>query len=87
MSFYDVISELNINLENRLFTVCKGDHAGESGIQIFRTACFFSLFFQIDINMPPVDGSHALVAKTIGPGEIYVFAAADAVGAHWEQQL
>ena len=32
MSFYDVISELNINLENRLFTVCKGDHAGEKMI-------------------------------------------------------
>ncbi len=32
MSFYDVISELNINLENRLFTVCEGDHAGEKMI-------------------------------------------------------
>lgn len=27
--FYEVISELNINLENRLLTVCEGDHAGE----------------------------------------------------------
>ena len=32
MNFYDVISELNINLENRLFTVCEGDHAGEKMI-------------------------------------------------------
>ena len=32
MSFYDVISELNINLENRLFTVCDGTHAGEKMI-------------------------------------------------------
>ena len=32
MSFYEVISELNINLENRLFTVCDGDHAGEKMI-------------------------------------------------------
>ena len=29
MSFYDAISELNINLENRMFTVCDGVHAGE----------------------------------------------------------
>lgn len=32
MRFYDVISELNINLENRLFTVCDGAHAGEKMI-------------------------------------------------------
>ena len=32
MNFYDVITELNINLENRLFTVCEGDHAGEKMI-------------------------------------------------------
>ena len=32
MNFYDVISELNINLENRLFTVCEGRHAGEKMI-------------------------------------------------------
>lgn len=32
MRFYDVISELNINLENRMFTVCDGDHAGEKMI-------------------------------------------------------
>ena len=32
MTFYDVISELNINLENRMFTVCDGDHAGEKMI-------------------------------------------------------
>ena len=32
MSFYDVISELNINLENRMFTVCDGSHAGEKMI-------------------------------------------------------
>ena len=32
MKFYDVISELNINLENRLFTVCEGRHAGEKMI-------------------------------------------------------
>lgn len=32
MRFYDVISELNINLENRMFTVCEGDHAGEKMI-------------------------------------------------------
>ena len=32
MRFYDVISELNINLENRMFTVCDGDHAGETMI-------------------------------------------------------
>lgn len=32
MSFYDAIDELNINLENRLFTVCEGDHAGEKMI-------------------------------------------------------
>lgn len=32
MSFYDVISELNINFENRMFTVCDGAHAGEKMI-------------------------------------------------------
>ncbi len=32
MNFYDVISELNINLENRMFTVCEGGHAGEKMI-------------------------------------------------------
>lgn len=32
MRFYDVISELNINLENRMFTVCEGGHAGEKMI-------------------------------------------------------
>ena len=32
MNYYDVISELNINLENRLFTVCEGTHAGEKMI-------------------------------------------------------
>lgn len=32
MNFYDVISELNINLENRLFTVCEGSYAGEKMI-------------------------------------------------------
>lgn len=32
MNVYDVISELNINLENRLFTVCDGEHAGEKMI-------------------------------------------------------
>lgn len=32
MSYYDVICELNINLENRLFTVCDGTHAGEKMI-------------------------------------------------------
>ena len=32
MSFYDVISELNINLENRMFTVCEGENAGEKMI-------------------------------------------------------
>ena len=30
--FYEVISELNINLENRLLSVCEGDHAGEKMI-------------------------------------------------------
>ncbi len=29
MKFYDALCELNINLENRLFTVCEGAHAGE----------------------------------------------------------
>lgn len=32
MNFYDAISELNINLENRLFIVCEGEHAGEKMI-------------------------------------------------------
>ena len=32
MSFYDVISELTINLDNRMFTVCDGSHAGEKMI-------------------------------------------------------
>lgn len=32
MNFYDAISELNINLENRLFIVCDGEHAGEKMI-------------------------------------------------------
>ena len=32
MKFYDAISELNINLENRMFTVCDGAHAGEKMI-------------------------------------------------------
>ena len=29
MEFYEALSELNINLENRMFTVCDGPHAGE----------------------------------------------------------
>ena len=32
MRFYDVISELNTTLENSLFTVCDGGHAGEKMI-------------------------------------------------------
>ena len=32
MDPYDVVSELNINLENRLFIVCEGEHAGEKMI-------------------------------------------------------
>ncbi len=32
MKFYDALCELNINLENRLFTVCEGAHAGEKMI-------------------------------------------------------
>ena len=32
MYFYDAVSELNINLENRMFTVCDGIHAGEKMI-------------------------------------------------------
>ena len=32
MKFYDALCELNINLENRLFTVCEGVHAGEKMI-------------------------------------------------------
>ena len=32
MDFYDAVSELNINLENRMFTVCGGGHAGEKMI-------------------------------------------------------
>lgn len=32
MNCYDVIRELNINLENRLFIVCEGEHAGEKMI-------------------------------------------------------
>ena len=32
LNFYDAISELNINLENRMFTVCEGEHAGEKMI-------------------------------------------------------
>ncbi len=32
MKFYDVLRELNINLENRLLTVCEGAHAGEKMI-------------------------------------------------------
>jgi xanthine dehydrogenase accessory factor len=32
VKFYDVISELNINLENRMFTVCDGEYAGEKMI-------------------------------------------------------
>ena len=32
MDFYEAIGELNINLENRLFTVCSGAHAGEKMI-------------------------------------------------------
>ena len=35
MNFYDVISELNINLENRLLTVCEGTHAGGKMIYSF----------------------------------------------------
>ncbi|MBE6027717.1 MAG: xanthine dehydrogenase [Clostridiales bacterium] len=32
MRFHEVLNELNINLENRLFTVCDGAHAGEKMI-------------------------------------------------------
>lgn len=32
MKFYEAVSELNINLENRMFTVCDGPHAGEKMI-------------------------------------------------------
>jgi xanthine dehydrogenase accessory factor len=33
MEFYDVVSELNTNAENRMFTVCSGAHAGERMIR------------------------------------------------------
>lgn len=32
MEFYEAVSELNINLANRMFTVCEGEHAGEKMI-------------------------------------------------------
>ncbi len=32
MRFYDAVSELNTNLENRMLTVCDGEHAGEKMI-------------------------------------------------------
>ena len=32
MKFYDAVGELNTNTENRMFTVCKGPHAGEKMI-------------------------------------------------------
>lgn len=32
MNFYDIIGDLNINKENRMFTVCSGEHAGEKMI-------------------------------------------------------
>ena len=32
VNFYEAIRELNINLENRMFTVCEGVHAGEKMI-------------------------------------------------------
>ena len=50
MEFYEAVSELNINLENRLFTVCDGPHAGEKMITsagdpvwMSRSDGFFSL--------------------------------------------
>jgi len=50
MEFYDAVSELNINLENRMFTVCDGPHAGEKMITsagepvwMSRSDGFFSL--------------------------------------------
>jgi len=32
MNYYDAISELNVNLNNRIYTVCDGEHAGEKMI-------------------------------------------------------
>lgn len=32
MRFYDVLSKLNTNCENRMFTICRGPHAGEKMI-------------------------------------------------------
>ena len=50
MEFYEAVNELNINLENRLFTVCDGPHAGEKMITsagepvwMSRSDGFFSL--------------------------------------------
>ncbi len=50
MEFYEAVSELNINLENRMFTVCNGEHVGERMITsagepvwMSRSDGFFSL--------------------------------------------
>ena len=42
MKFYDAVGELNTNTENRMFTVCKGPHAGEKMITSVRKTVWCS---------------------------------------------
>ena len=61
-------------------------HAGEGGIEISRPSRFLSLLLKVDMDPSPVYGPYALVAETIGPGQIHVFSAADAVSSHGEEK-
>jgi hypothetical protein len=62
-------------------------HAGEGRIEISRPSRFLSFFRKVDMDPSPVYGPYALVTEAIGPGEIHVFTAADAVSAHGEKKL
>ena len=59
MDFYDVISELNINLENRLFTVCEGEHAGEKMI----VSAGMPVWMSDDVGFFELHGNEAMAAE------------------------
>lgn len=59
MRFYDAISELNINLENRMFTVCDGTHAGEKMI----VSAGKPVWMSVDSGFFSVHASEAILAE------------------------
>ena len=75
MNFYDIIGDLNINQENRMFTVCSGVHAGEklilsSGEPVWMSdeAGFFAARIGDTAKVP--DGCASLVDGTRVFGEV-----------------